>query len=266
MVAILLASAQLCTAAGGELKPQILTTPAGVRFGISGAKPRQPAPTLVVLATSIEDTLGNKAYLKAGNDLAPRGFLLVSIDLPCHGQSRRSGEAEGLHGWRLRLDKGKPLIDEINRDLSAVLDFLIAQRYTDPKRIAACGTSRGGFAALHFAAHDARVRCVAAYSPVTDLAVLREFTGSSSQVHALALVRKADALAGRPIWIMIGDDDGRVSTDKAIAFARALSHAAYARKLASGVELHVMPVAAHSGPPEAGTLSAAWIHKQLENP
>lgn len=241
---------------------QIARTDSGIRFGILGSKPAQPAPTIIVLALSIEETL-TETYLRAGNELMRQGFLVVSIDLACHGQWRGAGEPVGLEGWKARLDKGEPFVEQTTDRLSKVLDHLIERGYSDPWRIAACGTSRGAFAALHFAAHDRRVRCVAAYSPVTDLLVLREFASAGPRTQPLALERQAALLAGRPVWIMIGDNDQRVSTDKAIAFARTLSHAAYARKIPSGVELHVMPTATHRPPPEANRLSAAWILKHL---
>ena len=101
------------------------------------------------------------------------------------------------------------------------MDYLITNGYTDPAKTNVCGTSRGGFAALHFAASDARVKCVAAFAPVTDLAVLSEFDGVGQKlsVRALALTEQTKNLAGRNIWLVIGDRDKRVGTDSAIDFA-----------------------------------------------
>ena len=79
-----------------------LETPTGVHFGIWGEKPHAPAPTLVILASTIEGTLGDPYFRRAGNILAEQGYLCVSIDLPCHGTQQLGGEPPQLEGWRRR--------------------------------------------------------------------------------------------------------------------------------------------------------------------
>ena len=245
---------------------QVLETASGVRFGIWGNRPDSPAPTLFILANTIEGTLGDAYFRQAGEALAGQGYLCVSIDLPCHGQQQRAGEPPELAGWRYRCEHGEDFVSEADERLRQVLDHLIAAGCTDPARVAACGTSRGGFLALHFAAADARVKCVAAYAPVSDLAALSEFngTGSNALVSALALSRQADKLAGRAVWIVIGDQDKRVGTDRAISLAHRIEAAALAQGLASRVELHVMPEPrGHTTPAGAREQSAGWIRRQI---
>ena len=115
--------------------------------------------------------------------------------------------------------------------------------------------------ALHFAAADERVKCTAAFAPVTSLLALREFTGMNEHAatKALALPNHADKLAGRPIWVCIGNQDDRVGTDEVIAFTRRVGAAAVAKGRAVPVELHVMPSAGHSIHPMAHQEAAAWI-------
>ena len=60
----------------------------------------------------------------------------------------------GLSGWRHLAGKKRDFVAESNGRLTRVLDHLIKSGIADPKRIAACGTSRGGFLAIHFAVHD----------------------------------------------------------------------------------------------------------------
>lgn len=147
-----------------------------------------------------------------------------------------------------------------------MLDHLIQSGIADAKRIAACGTSRGGFLAIHFAAHDGRVKCAAGFAPVTDLAALREFRAiaDSSFVRALSLETQAKQLAGRPVWIVIGDQDERVGTDLAINFARKLTAASREQKLDSRVELHVLPEPrGHTTPPGSPQQAASWILSQF---
>ena len=104
----------------------------------------------------------------------------------------------------------------------AVLDHLIEVGLTDPGRVAAIGTSRGGFSALHFAAADPRVKCVAAFAPAIDLGALREFRGAEQapMTRRLDLQSLAGDLAGRALWLVIGDRDERIGTDHVIHFAR----------------------------------------------
>jgi dienelactone hydrolase len=248
----------------GEIR--ILKTGGGVRFGLWNHRPGPPAPTLFIFASTIDETLGDPYYRQCGDVLAKRGYLCVSMDLPCHGQEKRADEPEGLAGWRDRIARGQHVIGEFLPKIGQVLDYLIAEKYTDAKRVAACGTSRGGFVALHFAAADPRVRCVAAFAPVTDLAVLREFRGleDCTAVRSLALVNSAERLAGRAIWLVIGDRDRRVGTDHVIGFARSVSAASERINVPGGVELHVLPEPrGHTTPTGASDQAAAWIAARL---
>jgi dienelactone hydrolase len=152
--------------------------------------------------------------------------------------------------------------------LTKVLDHLIAKKLTDPARVGIVGTSRGGFSAIHCAIADPRLKCVAAYAPVTDLAALSEFRGGEDLpiVKKLALVEYADILAERPVWIIIGDRDERVSTDRAIALARKISAVAVAKNVTPRVDLHVLSSPGHTTPAGAAETSAAWIDAILNPP
>lgn len=271
-------SAALLSEAVGEEVPaaaedsgavRVLRTEGGVRFGIWGAKPDAPAPTLFVLASTIEETLGAAYYRQSGNALAECGYLSVSVDLPCHGLERRPDEPEGLSGWRVRSERNEDFVAESNARLRQVLDHLIEAGFTDADKVAASGTSRGGFLALHFAASDSRVRCAAAFAPVTELAALGEFEGAARHplVGSLALAKQAEKLAGRAVWLVIGDQDERVGTDHTISLARRITAASLAAGVPSRVELHVMPEPrGHTTPAGAAEGAAEWIRRQIESP
>ena len=85
-----LLSGVLSQAADGEALPaaedsrivRVLRTESGVRFGMWGEKRDSPAPTLFVLASTIEETLGQAYYRQSGNALARWGYLSVSIESP----------------------------------------------------------------------------------------------------------------------------------------------------------------------------------------
>jgi len=195
------------------------------------------------------------------------GFLLISIDLPCHGTEHRSKEPQALAGWAYRCEQGKNFVKTANARLSKVLDYLISSGHCDVHRIAACGTSRGGYLALQFAAHEPRVNAVAAFAPVTELTALREFQEikNNAFVLSLGLQQQAQKLAGRPVWIIIGDRDLRVGTDHAISFARSVTKASLEKKPDSKVELHVIAEPrGHTVPKGAAEQSAVWMQRYIK--
>ena len=241
-------------------------TPDRVEYGVWGKPRTKPAPTLFMLASTIDGVLGDPYFRQCGNELAEFGYLVVSVDLPCHGTQTVEGEPAGLSGWSHRVGNNENIVAECNVRLSKVLDDLIKTGLTDPERVAAAGTSRGGFLAIHFAAHDRRVKAVAGFAPVTELAALREFRDTQKHplVAKLSLKNQAEQLAGRPVWIIIGDVDDRVGTHHAIEVASRLSAVAKAKKVASNVELHVMSEPrGHTTPKGASKLAAEWIHRHL---
>jgi dienelactone hydrolase len=240
-----------------------------VRFALWGERPARPAPTVFVFATALEDLLRDGTYLEAGRILGRRGYLVVALDPPCHGTDQLAGEPPQLQGWRHRLEKGDPLIPAFTRKASQVLDHLVLEKYTDPDRVAAYGISRGGFLAYHFAAADRRIRAVAGLSPVTNLLSVREFAGMEKHAgaQALTLTNHAAKLAGRPVWVSIGNHDERVNTDDAIAFARKVVVESAALRPGPNevflVELVVGASAGHSGIQKEHELVAEWTYRQL---
>ena len=153
--------------------------------------------------------------------------------------------------------------------MSECFELLIAEKYTDPKRVAASGTSRGGFCAFHFAAAEPRVRAVAGVSPVTNLLTLREFTGvSSSQVETLNVPHLVKRLAGRSVWLSIGNHDLRVGTDDCIGVARQLvaeGRRHQPSQKVMPVELVVGPSDGHHAIEGAYVLAAKFLQKQFQD-
>lgn len=243
--------------------------PHGLRFGLIGERQVHPSPTLFVFQGSLESAEEEPIYTKVARILQARGFLGVVLDAPAHGEDRRPGEPPELAAWRTRLERGEDFVGAFVAHARAVLDYLIENRYTDPAKIVAAGTSRGGFLAFHFAAADARIKLVAGISPVTDLMALREFRGTlfGQQAEKLSLIELAPRLAGRPAWVSIGNHDRRVDTDQAIAFTRALvrvSAEGQGNDAVIPVELLVCPTAGHTNIDHAHELLAEWILRQLD--
>lgn len=214
---------------------------------------RGGAPTLLLFAWSGADTLTKEPYRRVGSVLYERGWSVVSLDLPCHGGDRRAGEPAELAGWAARAAAGEDFVAPFRQRVNAVVNYLVTAGIADPSRIAAAGTSRGGYMAFHAAAGNPLIRAVAAFAPVTDISVLTEFAGQETNpvVQRLALLNVAAVLADRPAWITIGNADTRVSTDKAVAFAGALKR----------VKLRVVGTPGHNSPPEWYDEAAEWLER-----
>lgn len=240
----------------------------GIAFSVIGPLPETPAPTLIVLSGEAQQTLTDDDYLQCGTHLKNRGYLCVSIDLPCHGSDLRPGEAEGLAGWKNRLDAGESLVETFTSRLTGVLDHLIAHKYTDETRIAVCGTSRGAFLAFHSAARDPRIRCILGMAPVTTLLALEEFKMGihSKGVAELSLEQIVTKVADRGVWIVIGDQDQRVDTDEAVRFARLLSKTALEQNIVPQIDLLVLAEQrGHTTPRGAAAMSAVWLERKFAN-
>ena len=248
---------------------RLLKTANGTHFGVFSEKPTAPAATLFIFASGI-DEMGSdptRYYTQTGRELAKEGWLYVVLDPPCHGYDRKEGEPAQLVGWAHRVKTGQDLIGPFVQRCTAVLDHLVAEGYTDPDRVAASGTSRGGFCALQFAASEPRVRIVTGVAPVTNPLALSEFAGvTSEQAKSINFDSLADRLVGRSVWLSIGNDDQRVSTDDCVSLARKLVTAT--RRLKP--EMKVVPVELVVGPSEghraidnAYQLEAQFLRKQL---
>jgi pimeloyl-ACP methyl ester carboxylesterase len=237
----------------------------GTAFSIIEAE-TIPAPTLLVCALDAETTLTKDPYAHTGKVLQPLGWNVIAVDLPCHGTDQREGEPAQLEGWRYRVERGENIVSDWQRRVNEVIAHLIETGIAEPDRFIADGTSRGGYMACQAAAGNPAIRAVAAYSPVTDLRGLCEFDGMENDAltEQLSLVHAADALADRPLWIMIGSQDTRVGTDHAIAFARSVVAIADERKQDGKVTLHVMPTKGHSSTNEWHDDAVAWMLSTLQ--
>jgi len=252
----------------------IETTKTGVRFGTWGGPAAEgPAPALVILANSIEGTLGDRYYRQAGRVLGEPQVkiphLCVSIDLPCHGKEQVEGEPAELRGWRHRLEHGGDPVGDTVRRAVAVIDHLVAEGRIDPDRIGGIGTSRGGFMALHLAAAEPRIACVVAYSPVTDLGLLREFRGVETlpAVRAASIFERIPQLAGRPLWLTIGANDDRVGTKQVLDLGTALLAAAREKNRDNRCSVHVDgETEGHQMPAVALDQSVIWLRRVLRPP
>ena len=258
------------TAAEGARDMTVYRTPENIPFGVIGElkKGNGPAPTLFVIAHGFEEMRKQPVYTEIAVLMAKQGFISIVVEPPCHGEDIRPGEPPQIEGWRYRLEHDCELISPFVVKVQSVLDLLIREGTTDPQRVAVCGTSRGGWLTFHDAAVEPRFKAAAAISPVTNLTALREFatTTARERVEQLNLARLAPKLAGRAIWLSIGNNDARVNPDEAIAFTREVVRTAAlaeAPDTVIPVELLVAPTAGHAKIDKAHEMLAEWLIKRM---
>ncbi len=243
------------------MKPLLRMTCSGTAYTMLPPHAAASAPVLLLFVMAGADTLTTEPYCRVGRLLHAKGWNVVSLDLPCHGDDQRAGEPPELQGWATRIEGGEDIVAAFQMRVNDVVEHLVAMGVADPTRIAAAGTSRGGFLAFHAAAGNVRISAVAAFAPVTDLLALSEFAGQEQNPLAqrLSLANAAGTLAGRAAWIAIGNADTRVGTDKAVAFAEAMKSAAVARGAPSRVTLRVLPTPGHISFPQWHDEAAEWL-------
>ena len=96
--------------------------------------------------------------------------------------------------------------------------------------------------------------------------VIAETNSKVILMHTPDGIKRANDLAGRKVWILIGDQDKRVNTDNAVQLAREISRESRENKLLSKVTLHVLPEPrGHMIPAGADRMAADWILQEINN-
>jgi predicted acyl esterase len=156
---------------GGTVLKANVTTPAGA----DGTR-RHP---LLVLPTSWG--LPQAEYLAQAQKLANSGYVVVGYNVRGFWQS--GGEIEVA---------GPPDL----ADASKVIDWALAHTPADAQRVGMAGVSYGAGISLLTAAHDKRVKAVAALSGWADL-VGSIYSGRTQHVQAAAILDGASLVTGR---------------------------------------------------------------------
>ncbi len=223
----------------------------------------RPQPTLYVFAGTRSDTL-NPSYMynDVGRELADKGWLIVTIDLPCHGEDARAGEPTSLDGWRYRHETlGEDFVGAFATKVRGITDYLIANRYSRKDQIFIAGTSRGGFLAAHCAIADPRIRGFVGFAPVTTVLALSEYANSNFQnvslIPSMSLHNYGDKLSRIPFVLYSGPSDTRVGTQNAVNLMGALALDALG-------ELKIMPATNHTVPLGAHQDAAKWLQAQVK--
>ncbi len=175
-----------------------------------------------------------------------------------HGDDIRVGEPTELRGWAYRIAHDIDIVAHFQIQVNYIINYLIVNGISDPEYIATAGTSRGGFMAFHTAISNQVIRAIAAFSPVTDLVSLSEFSENKNNALAqkMALANMAEKLADRFVWITTGNADARVDSDKTIDFANNIKMINHNNTL----QLHVVPIPGHCSLQEWHADAATWLN------
>jgi hypothetical protein len=201
-------------------------------------------PALVLtFALTRQEALTTTPHNEPAKVFVAAGHRALSFDLPEHGDQATSGRAAGIAGMCQALLAGDDPFVRFVTEGHAAIDACLSRHLARPGRIYVCGVSRAAYCALRLAAADLRIGGAAGLAPVTDWRALREFATVREQplVAALILENYAAGLAGRPVYLAIGNRDERVGTECCTRFALRLLEEESRRKLVSSrVRFHVV--------------------------
>ncbi len=179
---------------------------------------------LIYLSADRASSMPDGRYGAPGRAFLEQGHRVVSFDLPAHGD-RVDSHGSGIAGLAALVAAGQKPFDVLVADGRAVIDECLRRGFAEKGRIVAAGVSRGGYCALRLAAADERISAVAAFAPATDWGAITEFAAQKDQpaVVALALANFAPQLAGRRLYVAIGNHDFRAGTDACTRFVLAIT-------------------------------------------
>lgn len=235
----------------------VTETANGTPYGLLGTGKNKPLA--LIFTTSIEESLTDK-FTSLGSDLQKAGFLVASLDVPCHGHNVNPNEAAGLGCWRTRIEKGdRALFESFSAKVSDVVADLVAKGHVDARSVVAIGVSRGGYVALQAAARDPNIRYVVALSPVTNLQALTEFSGLRVNQNVFGFSKHYAKLAQKHIFLQIGNDDDRVGTADAIQLTQGV--VASGKGNTVDFSTYIMPFKGHGTSKDQ--LAVEWILGQI---
>lgn len=224
-------------------------------------KPASAPSMLIYLTMTGRQGLELPPYSAPADLAVQHGHFVAGFDLPNHGE-RINSFGEGLDGMAAAIADGHHVFEE-----TIAIGRSLIDRWTSNKvssgAIVVAGVSRGALAAYHLVAAEPRVSAMAAFAPVTNLTVLREFSAlppsdALAAANASALVSR---LRDRDHFICINEQDDRVGTLDCVSFFEALSN-----PVGPGGKnrLRIDPGATHTVSDAAYREGSVWILRHLD--
>ena len=162
-------------------RPVTLTGSGGVQLTANVVAPRTPGPHPGIVFVN-SWAVNDYQYIAQATLLAGRGYVVLSY------------AARGW--WGSGGEIGMAGADDV-ADFSAVLDWMVGNTDVDPARIGAGGMSYGSGISLLAAAHDPRVRAVAALSTWADISG-SFYSQRMPKPQAVKFLEAVGRLTGRP--------------------------------------------------------------------
>jgi alpha-beta hydrolase superfamily lysophospholipase len=221
---------------------------------------------LLSFSTTRQTTLQTHPYAITAEAFTAAGHYVVSFDLPNHGDGINA-YGEGLVGlWTAQAAGADPFGRFIEQG-RAVIDACLQRGWGSPDRIFVCGVSRGGYCALRLMAADTRIKGGAALAPLVDWRSLSEFAAvwERPELAGLSLEHWVDQLAGRAIYIAVGNHDHRVGTERCLQFALRLFEAEASHQPGrSGIEVYINHSPGHTLDDEWAVRGAEFLLRLCE--
>jgi len=217
----------------------------------------RPGPLALFFTTGIKESLTG-AFTTVSEDLRKAGYVIASMDVPCHGRDTpkpfsrgevRFRDAIGLNSetpvlldcWAAR-SVGYDMFSGYIKAVSRVITDIQRKKIAAPGRVIVVGVSRGGYIALRLAA-DPRITDIVALAPVTNLQTLEEFSKYQVDQSVYGLDGLATALTTKRTFFQIGSNDDRVGTLDVLRLVTEIKHRAAANPV--DMTLIMTPVDGH---------------------
>lgn len=198
-----------------------VSTPAGPRtMTVRTPSWLCPCPALLLsFSGEARQSLENVPYCIVADVFLAAGHRVAALDLPNHGELE-DAHGRQLEGMAAALRAGVDVYGRFAQTCVAAVDQLIERQLAQAGLIAVNGTSRGGLAALHAMAADARISAGAIHASIINLLTLREFAGQENNplIAANNAAALLDKLVDRPLLITVGEEDPRVSAPASFDF------------------------------------------------
>jgi len=177
-----------------------------------------------------------------------KDIRIFSLDLPFHKEF--VPQKSSMEMWKDSLVKGEDSISPFLEMCHQTIEYLKENGLLTQNSLSVGGISRGGFAALHFAAAISSTKKALLFSPLINPAL-------NKSLEYLSLKNTLPKLLDKTIRIHVGNRDEIVHTSACIHFTNDLVEASYKEGIKPAkIELHLYPSIGYKG---HGTTNASFL-------